>query len=599
MLDNNKVDTYVKKFGDDSWNWIYLQENATLTEIETGNEVEILIQKGHLVIELKNDFDNTIQWANSQKKQVLYRKTISDEIIEEYLPLLVEKSSINRIILYPFEKGEQTKRYTITDQAIQIEYKQERNSYIKWDKDKDKQPHFGKVQIRVSDGNHQTIVSYFYLPNKDIIKRDIEKIICNTNGYSVFAPNKECEYEELNPDNMGKCIYSDDNTYLPHKDVIPIRIGKEDDYIELNVYRARKCREIYLGNNLIKTYNDAEEIVEIPVILHKNFEIRTIDENGVTRADSYKRRWFNHFFNLQGNLPNDNYFIDTDSDIKFYLYTDRTKEENRGFVDIGKTGYDQYKFFYWKISKDSEPIQLETEYDSKTETLKVPLERLGKDSIIFQSLKGCTPRHYLKPWYPTEEVWCAFIGRFNNNTEIQIKCFEIASEHQVYFSQFYPLRGLRDSADNMINFFKAYCTKKNNLEDSDYRNLHKLAHELLFDWILLPHAKWKDIFRINEGQRHFVNKLFSTSPFVKSDADKAYMRRIAEEYWKLPAPKRGNIWDFNRNETGFNLFTQCMRDRRGNQGSDVKMYGEDYERSIKVLEILYSTPNLCKQVYDF
>lgn len=601
MLDNNKVDTYVKKFGDDSWNWIYLQENATLTEIETGNEVEILIQKGHLVIELKNDFDNTIQWANSQKKQVLYRKTISDEIIEEYLPLLVEKSSINRIILYPFEKGEQTKRYTITDQAIQIEYKQERNSYIKWDKDKDKQPHFGKVQIRVSDGNHSTIVSCFYLPNKDIIKRDIEKneIICNTKGYSVFAPNKECEYEELNPDNKGKYIYSDDNTYLPHKDVIPIRIGKEDDYIELNVYRARKCREIYLGNNLIKTYNDADEIVEIPVILHKNFEIRTIDENGVTRADSYKRRWFNHFFNLQGTLPRDNYFTEADSDIKFYLYTNRIKEEG-GFVDIGKNGYDQYKFFYWKISKYSEPIQLKTEYNSATETLKVPLEHLEEvsGSIIFQSLKDCTPRHYLKPWYFGQTKY--------NNIDIQIKCFEIACEHQIYFSQFYPLRGLRDSADsadNMINFFKAYCTQKKKLEDSDYRNLHKLAHELLFDWILLPHASWKRTFSTtHKEQRHFVNKLFSTTPFVKSDSDRAYLKKIIDCYWTIKSTvsfRYQDSWGFNRSKTEANIFTQCMRDRRGNQGSDVKMYGEDYERSIKVLETIYATQNLCYHVYQF
>ena len=46
--------------------------------------------------------------------------------------------------------------------------------------------------------------------------------------------------------------------------------------------------------------------------------------------------------------------------------------------------------------------------------------------------------------------------------------------------------------EEFLKEFGKYCKRKNYiLNDEDYKNLHRFAHEFCFEWILLSRKKWK------------------------------------------------------------------------------------------------------------
>ncbi len=580
-----KIEVYCKNAGDNIWNWTYLYENLILTNIDANEDISIRIKKGCLGVEF-NYIENTILYnANKEIKYVTVNE--DGEKYEESLHLLLGYAGIKRVVLYPFEEGKTEVTYKPKDKDISIKFKQ--GNFNFQDFTEKNQPHVGKVKLRVSNNNHIKELNCFYMPEK-FIKRDLKnkQIISNI---EISVPNADDEFIPILPNDSKRYVYNDID-YRDSEDTIPMRIGSEGEYAVIDVYRARECKELYLQNNRIKIYDNADEIVEVPYILCDKLDIRTIDKDGVRRDKAEKELWFEHNFNRALNNLHNETITDDKIDVKFYLYANRDiKNKGKGYVNLGKTGIDQYKFYYWNMSSDREPILLETKYDSSTEEFVIPTDNLAKGGIIFQSLKDVVPRHYLKPIYPDDQV--ERTGRYADMKTL-IACLEIACEHKVYFSQFYPLKANLKKSSDMIDFLANYFQCKNHLELTDYQYLHRFANEFIFDWMLLPHSEWRKKFKKEDkDSRSKVNQLFRTGPFVKTDINKAYIEKIIEHYWTLPNSVQ---WIFRRSDFTSNIFMQCLRNK---QGDIALLPCINSENNISVLKSIHEDAQLCHNVFNF
>ncbi|MDR1847581.1 MAG: hypothetical protein LBR17_05640 [Bacteroidales bacterium] len=573
-----------KIIGDGKWKWHYLNGTVTLHDAENNKDITIYDEREKLDFKWK-ELTNKIR--NCGECQYY------DNGPEKPLRLLIGYDGIKKAILHPSNKDATEKTYKKED--IRIEYKcGGRYEQLT----KTKYPNTGKQKIIVKVNNLRPEPPFdcFFISEKDFIKRDLDNkeiIIKVGENASVFVKNGAGKPILLQPNDKSEYVYND-NDYPIEEDVIPFLIGSEQEYVEIEVYRARKSKEIFLDNKLIKTYDDSNTLVEIPNILHNEFEIRTINEEGVKREKTGQSIWFDHEFSLSNKTldKEKNQITDTEAGIKFYLYANRFKEGQSG-LDIGKIGTDQYRFFYWNPQSNAEPIELQTKYISEKEELDI-IYKIYENGIIFQSLDGVCPRHYLMPIYTKRPdsiqiSWKLLTNPVYNDT-IRVKCFEIASKHKIYFHQFYPLYRLGETPEKMMEFLKAVFEKKVTLRQEDYENLHRFAHEYLFDWMLLPVKYWKKNFR--DQERNMVKELFCSSPFAKTDEDKYWLKMIVKNYFALPPT---NDWVFKkRSQDTVNLFAQCMR----NQDRDKKMLPKS-EDNKDILKKIYGSETICRDIYTF
>ena len=492
-----------KVIGEDIWSLCEFSEGITLKNKQTGKEHN-LYQEGKISVKITPKTD-VIKYYDSSRS--LIKCFINGQ--EQYLPLLMGVPSGRCIVFHDEDKA------NIRFRDIEAEYIQNhsRNQLLKMS------PKPGLITLDIKQHNFKR--KYIYLP-KDAIKRNLES---ETIIFDNLAEVLKIEYVSPNGDVelLSSNVYKDvnleqQNLGVTIEDVLQFRFYiTEHDFIELDVYRPINCRELSLGNRVIKRYNDndidSKERIKLPYILRDKFGLKVFDKLGVKNISSFRDfQWFIPASTIQ----------DCD-EFDMYMYIDRqVKNEPIGVLDIGPRGWDQYKFYYWSVDMNEPPQQVTTSYDYEKKHLIVSTELIqNKKGLIFQSLEGCAPRHYVK-------AICGVTGRTNSKelVELAYKCYKIAILHNVTFTLFDPLKMVVENIEDLRNFYKLAVADKSCSKVEIYKNLHKLANEFGFEWFLLPHRFWRRTSIDKEQAMRFLQ----SSNFIRTSIDKQLVGRFLTLY---------------------------------------------------------------------
>ena len=492
-----------KVIGEDIWSLCEFSEGITLKNKQTGKEYN-LYQEGKISVKITPKTD-VIKYYDSSRS--LIKCFINGQ--EQYLPLLMGVPSGRCIVFHDENKA------NIRFRDIEAEYIQNhsRNQLLKMS------PKPGLITLDIKQHNFKR--KYIYLP-KDAIKRNLES---ETIIFDNLAEVIKIEYVSPNGDIelLSSNVYKDVNLEQLNlvdtiEDVIQFRFYMtEHDFIELDVYRPINCRELSLGNRVIKRYNDNDidnkERIKLPYILRDKFGLKVFDKFGVKNISSFRDfQWF---------IPAST--IQVCDEFDMYMYIDRqVKNEPIGVLDIGPRGWDQYKFYYWSVDMNEPPQQVTTSYDYEKKHLIVSTELIqNKTGLIFQSLEGCAPRHYVK-------AICGVTGRTNSKelVELAYKCYKMAILHNVTFTLFDPLKMVVENIEDLRDFYKLAVADKSCSKAEIYKNLHKLANEFGFEWFLLPHRFW----RRKSIDKEQAMKFLQSSNFIRTSIDKQLVGRFLTIY---------------------------------------------------------------------
>ena len=492
-----------KVIGEDIWSLCEFSEGITLKNKQTGKEHN-LYQEGKISVKITPKTD-VIKYYDSSRS--LIKCYINGQ--EQYLPLLMGVPSGRCIVFHDENKA------NIRFRDIEAEYIQNhsRNQLLKMS------PKPGLITLDIKQHNFKR--KYIYLP-KDAIKRNLES---ETIIFDNLAEVIKIEYVSPNGDIelLSSNVYKDVNLEQLNlvdtiEDVIQFRFYMtEHDFIELDVYRPINCRELSLANRVIKRYNDNDidnkERIKLPYILRDKFGLKVFDKFGVKNISSFRDfQWF---------IPAST--IQVCDEFDMYMYIDRqVKNEPIGVLDIGPRGWDQYKFYYWSVDMNEPPQQVTTSYDYEKKHLIVSTELIqNKKGLIFQSLEGCAPRHYVK-------AICGVTGRTNSKelVELAYKCYKMAILHNVTFTLFDPLKKVVENIEDLRDFYKLAVADKSCSKAEIYKNLHKLANEFGFEWFLLPHRFWRRA-SIDKEQ---AMKFLQSSNFIRTSIDKQLVGRFLTIY---------------------------------------------------------------------
>ena len=492
-----------KVIGEDIWSLCEFSEGITLKDKQTGKEYN-LYQEGKISVKITPKTD-VIKYYDSSRS--LIKCFINGQ--EQYLPLLMGVPSGRCIVFHDEDKA------NIRFRDIEAEYIQNhsRNQLLKMS------PKPGLITLDIKQHNFKR--KYIYLP-KDAIKRNLES---ETIIFDNLADVIKIEYVSPNGDIelLSSNVYKDVNLEQLNlvdtiEDVIQFRFYMTElDFIELDVYRPINCRELSLGNRVIKRYNDNDiynkERIKLPYILRDKFGLKVFDKFGVKNISSFRDfQWF---------IPAST--IQVCDEFDMYMYIDRqVKNEPIGVLDIGPRGWEQYKFYYWSVDMNEPPQQVTTSYDYEKKHLIVSTELIqNKKGLIFQSLEGCAPRHYVK-------AICGVTGRTNSKelVELAYKCYKMAILHNVTFTLFDPLKMVVENIEDLRNFYKLAVADKSCSKAEIYKNLHKLANEFGFEWFLLPHRFW----RRTSIDKEQAMKFLQSSNFIRTSIDKQLVGRFLTIY---------------------------------------------------------------------
>ena len=557
-------------------------------------------------------YNNSLEFSFKTKKEVIkytnfrdiiYCQRVDDEFVQTSVPLLFKRGL--SILYTPY--GNKSPMWLEKDDYTLYYKRIGETRFAKWDDGVNVNQGLLSIKAVYNKNGASATKLVYYIPHTDPIRRVTENnsIVFGRGITDIYAPGQN-GYEPVCADVDGIIRYNDDiiGGYLPQSDTIPFRIGQPDDkYVEINVYRSCICKELYLNtlSEPIKRYDGSRGTVEIPFFLRKNFEVRTIDDKGVSRSkcgdDLYMR------------FDQNETIVDNVNGFKYYITTDRyiQKTPNPKEVSIQlETGPSEYRFYYWSMNVGEDPVLLEQDYDMENKILTVNTSYLAKNKsgIVFQSLKGVSPRHYIQPVYGTKRA-----------PRCEVKCFEVASEHEIPFQLFPCLTEIFSTSRNSFDFenlsrFWADLMLRRLWRPSgkDLRNLHRFASEFLFDWILIPKRFWRskmlrndylrDKFDIDISMktplcRDVMTKLFRSSPYLQKE-NKEYFERVLEIYWNAEFLN----WQFNKNQKIENLFLQCLRGFFTSKGkSDYSCLHQDLDVRMKYLKEFHNCSTLYEKVY--
>lgn len=497
-----------KVIGDKVWTLCEITEFVQLKEKKTGKTYN-LYQDGDISVSITSKTD-TINYYDSSRS--LVKCLINGQ--EQFLPLMVGVPNEKCVTIHSERNGGVPKQIRLKDISREVEYTQNysRNIFL------ETKPKPGIITLDINKYKYKK--RYVYLP-QNAVKRDLN------NGTIVFDSLSEVtKIEWISADGttglLNGNVYNDiDIAQLKTDDVIEDTIlfriyFSDEDYVELEIYRPINCRELKLGNQLIKRYNDNSiqnrERIKLPYILRDKFGLKVFDESGVKTISNFKDfRWF-----ITDNT------IHKCDEFDVYLYIGKQVEnEPIGVFDIGAKGMEQYKFYYWSVETNTQPKIIEISYDYDRKRLVVPTECLNnRKGLIFQSLDGCCPRHYIRAIYGGETSGCV-------TDELIYKCYEVAAQHKVPFSQFHPLREVVKDIEKLRKLYKRVV---NGDTDSKtiYADLHRFANEFSFEWTLLPISFW----RLRSIDKEKAVLFMQNSNFVRTSSDKQLFGEFLEIYLK-------------------------------------------------------------------
>lgn len=534
LLSENSTDIRFDEGDNDTdiYRWKGFIDGCILTDAD--NRSINLSRKGdslEIVPRLKND---VISYNNGNIKYV-------NESDEKYIPLILGKDGFN-VKLY---NNNDNSSIDIELSKCHIEYKTPDSTRYKNFDD----PLQGLMTIRVTYKEYIAKLMVYYLSSanyNDTIKRDLKqhKITFNKSINNIF--NRILTFN-------GNCFQDIDyskntNIYDPlnkYEDTIVFYIGSDDEYIELSVYRPYIRKILSFNGKPIFVSSDKEKVFTISMLHSDRMSVHLIDEKGKTTFPKQNVGFCDFDEDVTWNDVKFGSSIDTEN-VKYTICDD--KEEyglDKCVITVSQEFRQEYKLFYWQVNGLSDPEEIKTTYDSEKEELSYDKEYISKPGIIFQSLDGLNPPKF---WRPVVKLpnGCA---EFHNDINTQIKCFDIAIKHEIYFKIFKPLYnlvpltgGLNDHS--MVEFFFEYSKRKNNkLTDKEYHGLYRFADEFMFEWLFLSRSAWiRNAPSTNIAKRRMVSELFRRNYRIKNKSvlEQTAYTQIVDTFWSDSYPTVGD-----------------------------------------------------------
>lgn len=593
--DDTGFNTFYKIFEDGGieWKWLILTEEIIL-KCSSGEDVPYKPLNSSLEISFQT-VPNTIRYKNFRDITYYWKK--GDEICSQNIPLLRENGLNVKYTPYNHDASE-----NVPPQDYKVYFKQAGMTRFElWTKNFHPRQGFTNIRVVYPEKGISIQRKVYFIPGKSPIVRDLKnkQISFNNQIKDIYYPSAN-GYQLLIPDNHGVYAYKDNviNGFNTQCDTIEFIIGNPDnEYIILPVYRAQEGKELFLikENKMLHRYDYSRKLVDIPIALCHNFEIRTIDDSGVSRIKCGRDVYISPYFDICRPTPHDNHFDDINNDIRYYVVKNLDSESKKlGELKL-ETEPSQYRFYYWSMKADDNIIPVYFVYDKKTKDLSLDIKTLLKQErgLIFQSLKDVIPRHYVKPIYGKRYDMYYDIN-------VMLKCYAIASEHRIPYQTFKCLKdmfGKSTTLDLLENFMKEFMESKNwKLSQLDYKNLQRFASEFLFDWIMIPRRRWARIMRnkFDKECQNVICKLFRSAPYL-TQADRQYLEQILAVYWRTKV----NEWKYRRdNRNSGNILMQCIRKASG----DYSCFDTDIDicKHIDILRSIHEpSNNTYEKLYKF
>lgn len=612
-----------KSFLGELWNFVPLTTNVRLKE-KSGNKelIDIVLFKGRLAVTFKNS--NRISYSDKVHSSVEYYN--SDYNVEK-LVLLLGKDCIKNIRLYPFHEGEKTEDISINNNSdLKISCKQG-NEWIEF---RDKNVKAGKLRLRIQYKNYTCVYDSYYIPTSvdDLVRIDTgghrinwripqdmliyePSILLNEQTSSSYIKQIE-ERAHIQMSRSENGIFSfDDKKYDANANLVPflLKDKSENGYLCINTWRAGKGRELYSYGKRLLGFDEKRKdkrAFEIDYILKGAFEVRSINTDLSNKYSGYGIKISNidHFYFNPFCIPGneEKYNIGSNVIVRKYATDNKwikSEDKNIFKLKVGDRYKDEYQFYIWNMSiPDQYPIHVDSYYNEQEKILylKPDIGLWGNNNqdgiIIFQSLKGVKPNFYVAPQYINETSYPLFKNKYYDNKTF-LRYYQIACEHNIYFSQFWPLQKLGENINEVMSFieylFKSHHGK---LSQNDCLNLQRFADEFVFDWLLLPYDKWKMLFKRYQDN---IKVLFKHTALARNTSEKDYLITFLDGYFRIGST---TSWKHVRN-TVMKCIGVYTEGGVYKKNKEFALLDNDYSKRIEIMKkILSSETNIIRTLVE-
>ena len=450
-----------KTFGNSAmWNWIPIHAAVTICDDADWQKTFYNLIGYELLT--TRAYNNIIRYeeGGKVKHRFIDDPYMSDRLSTEYLPLIFGKEDV--VAQHFASKADIEDGTPDADTQIDlIEYKQSNGHFIDW---KAQQPPYGALDLRVTFKNKRLPLRVMYLPRLDAEMPVKREYYSNQIIYMDVENGKAVQkmYQDNIPMNKRQL-----------KPVIELKIGGEQNFVILEVYRPTLIKEVCLDGKIVRHLQNKEEM-RLPYIFKNRVVINDFSEMGYRRYDcaSLGSLYTQDFIDISGNPSSGLAALAAwnkssaykatllDAIAPEYLYCTFGNSQD----DLQKDGKE---FFFWDYNKENEPKPV----DPEDEDVR---ERWG---LIFQNESQETEFVCNYPVFNDDDLW----EYEEENTSI-VKCFEVANEKNIYFFIFMPIREL-DKKDYVGQIYKPLLEARGGeLTDADKSGLLRFAEEFNFDW---------------------------------------------------------------------------------------------------------------------
>ncbi len=543
-------DIQIKSNGVNQWGWIILEEPITLEDHERNKIKFCLGTSEKITVDFRT---KNLKKNVALSSEGCVRCVINGEEVEP-VHLLYYSEGQDLILTCDGKKGtELTNNYNIEFKPFN------ENRYMEWNSQIIPKQGFITLRIRCLNESKKKEIwrgnVYFIPQNFPIINRNLEHNLILFKGdnikplYSYLT-----DYFDIKNNR-----FKDNYNYGLKSPTIPFRIGDEENYVIVDVYRAIRWQQISNQGSFIKDIiNLKDPKIPIANILQENIRLKAVDENGYhevkAQQDLMQNEYIKEYFydpkeialynnTTDGVNTHNGFKVDDISGLcQRYIYLSRhedisnnvmkvreikavtniNKIVNKILLNVSDKHIHKYNFFYWSGNVEDRPIELKkTRLGERSYSLEVPFKLDGK-AVVFQSLRDSMPNLYFRPIYANENwKWHIYMYRYDavkDNIDYLISCYQLAVDHKTYFCVFPSLRNLQDR-DSFTKFIRSYIRlKRYQLSKDDLKNLTRLAQELSMDWFFINIRKFasqgeKDLLPMRECMK----ELLRYSPIAKID----------------------------------------------------------------------------------
>lgn len=331
-------------------------------------------------------------------------------------------------------------------------------------------------------------------------------------------------------------------------DTVNIKIGKSDNYLELPVFRAlNRKNDVFMDGKLINNITDI-----IPLIFANRIEVRIINNDGVLRKvkEIEKTHALRVIYNNTRKIETDLNNVDKKNGLT--TYTKIIQEENKifflakGNMDKQLEEFSRYHFYFLSL-KNNKVKQIEINRFNETDQNYFGFKIIeDTDGIVFQSLEGdnLLYQETYRPFFvSTQRVNIKIHAQrterkqrlndyaLNPKLNLANAHFNVAVKYNLYFGTFDVLVAMEKNPAQLAQFYLYYyqdCLDQK--RPIDYAALHRLAEELLFDWMLIPRKIWTEVIENEEGKKDWVTNLFKPKK-TSSGMEQYALSQCREKYW--------------------------------------------------------------------